>query len=330
MPWLFSTRRPDVVGLAGDRDVAELRVHHLLELERDAVDERVVDLVERQRRVLAPQHAPLDVGQQQARLRHDEREQQDRVAQHLLRQVLGVGVLEVVQQPEQLQEHLGGLAALHRVGDLADQPAHGAVADAVVDGLELLVDQERQQVAAPHFPVDDLAHRVERRVRQARELDEVEQQQVQVLEGLAQQREGGLGHRVAHELLDVGVEALLGVQVGLDVAVEAREVHLLLAQDRGGQLDHPQQGVVDEPQLLRPVARRHRARLTVGQRLGADPEEALEAPQPHLELEELRRLPGHGDLVREAPELGAEQLGARFGRAAPQVVSAVPRHRDGL
>ena len=54
MPWLFSTRVADVVGLARDRDVHQLRVDHLLELERDAVDERVVDLVERRVGVECP------------------------------------------------------------------------------------------------------------------------------------------------------------------------------------------------------------------------------------------------------------------------------------
>src|SRR6185436_18916380 len=208
----------------------------------------------------------------------------------------------------------------------ADQAAHGPVADAVVHRLELLVDQERQEVAAPHLAVDDLAHGVEGRVRQTRELDQIEQQQVQVLERLAQQRQRRLRHRVAHQLLDVRIEPLVRAQVGLDVAVEAREVHLLLAQDRRAQLDHPQQRVVDEPQLLGPVARGHRPRLALGQGLGADSEEALEAPEPHLELEELRGLAGHRDLVGEAPELVAEQLGADFGRSAPRVVSAVPRH----
>ena len=42
------------VGLAGHRDVQELGVHDLLELEGHAVDERVVELVERSARGRAP------------------------------------------------------------------------------------------------------------------------------------------------------------------------------------------------------------------------------------------------------------------------------------
>ena len=181
----------------------------------------------------------LDVGEEEARLGDDEREQQDRVAQLLLGQPRGVGVLQVVQQPEELEEHLRRLPPVRGVGDPADDPAHRPVADAVVDRLELLVDEHRHEVAAPHLAEEDLAHRLEGRVRQARQLHHVEEEQVQVPERLPHQGERRLGGRVADELLDVGVEALLDRQARLDVAVEAREVHGLLGQDRARQAAPP-------------------------------------------------------------------------------------------
>ena len=108
------------------------------------------------------------------------------------------------------------------------------VADAVVDRLELLVDEHRHEVAAPHLAVDDLAHRLEGGVRQPGELHEVEQEEVQVPEGLPQQGEGGLRRRVADELLDVRVEPLVP-QARLDVPVEPAQVRVLLAQDGAGE-----------------------------------------------------------------------------------------------
>jgi hypothetical protein len=89
-----------------------------------------------------------------------------------------------------------------------------------VHRLELLVDEHRHEVAAPDLAVDDLAHRLEGRVGQSGELHEVDEEQVQVLEGLAEQGEGGLRRRVPDQLLDVGVEALLAGQARLDEAVE--------------------------------------------------------------------------------------------------------------
>ena len=118
--------RADALRLPGHRDVGELGVDHLLELEGQAVDERVVHLVERQRRVPALEDPPLDVREEQPRLGDDEGEGEDGVPQVLLRQARRVGVLQVVQEPEELQEHLGRLAALQRVRDPADDPAHRA------------------------------------------------------------------------------------------------------------------------------------------------------------------------------------------------------------
>ena len=80
------------------------------------------------------------------------------------------------------------------------------VGDAVVDGLELLVDDQGEEGAAADLPVDHLAHRSEGRVGDARLLHEVVQDEVQVLEGLPEQGEPRLGGLLTHELLDVGVD----------------------------------------------------------------------------------------------------------------------------
>src|SRR6266571_4280954 len=126
------------------------------------------------------------------------------------------------------------------------KPIHDRIKNPAVDGLELLVDEEGQQMAAPHLPVEDRPHRGEGPVGDPGELHQVGQQQVQVLEGLAEEAEARLGGGLAEQLLDVGVERLVLLEVGLDVAVEAGEVHLLLGQDRGAELDHSQEDVVDQ------------------------------------------------------------------------------------
>jgi hypothetical protein len=201
------------------------------------------------------------------------------------------------------------------------------VADPVVDRLELLVDEHRHEVAPPDLAVQDLPHRLERRVREARQLHEVEEQEVDVLERLSEQGERRLGGGVPHELLDVGVEAFLEGQAGLDVPVEAGEVDPLLGQDRVEEVNDPHERVVDQPKLLRPVPKRQGPGLAVGQGLGADPEEALEAAEPHLELEELAGLPRLRDLVGPAPQLPPHEVRARLGRGPDAVVSRLPAQR---
>ena len=187
------------------------------------------------------------------------------------------------------------------------------VGDAVVDGLELLVDEEGQHVATPHLAVEDLAHRGEGRVGDARQLHQVLQHQVEVLEGLAQQREPRLGAGLAEQLLHVGVDHVVLLEVALDVLVEAGLVDLLLAQDGGAEVDDAQQRVVHQAQLLRPVAQRQLLGLLLGEGLVLDAEEALEAAQPHLELEQVAGLPRRAHLIEPLPHLAAEELGPRLG-----------------
>ena len=69
-------------------------------------------------------------------------------------------------------------------------------------------------------------------------------------------RQARLRGRLAQQLLDVGIDDVVLLEVALDVLVEARLVDLLLGQDRGAEVDHPQDHVVDEAQLLGPVAQR--------------------------------------------------------------------------
>ena len=132
--------------------------------------------------VHVPEHAPLDVAEEEPRLRGDEREDEDRVLERVLVEALRVRVLQVVEEPEQLQEDLGRLLALDGIGDAPDHRRHRGVLDAVVDGLELLVDEEGEEVAPPDLAVEDLPHRGEGRVGQPRELDEVHEHDVDVLE----------------------------------------------------------------------------------------------------------------------------------------------------
>src|SRR3990172_199171 len=317
----------DVLGMACHRDVGELGVDDLLELERHAVHEGVVEAVERLLHVAPPQHPFLDVREEQPRLRGDEREQQDGVAQLLVSESLGVRVLQVVEQAEELEEHLRRLPALERVPDAEDERGNRGVADAVVDGLELLVDQKRQEVAPSDLAIDQLPHRGEGGVRQPRELNEVEEEDVKVLEGLPEELERALRCRMTDELLDVRVQRLVTREGGLDVAVESREVDMLLGQDRGTQVDDAHERGVDEAQLLRPVPQGEGPRLALGQRLVPDPEEALEAPEPHLELEQLAGPARRLHLVRPAPELGAQQLRAQLRSGARMLVPSLPRHR---
>ena len=225
-----------------------------------------------------------------------------------------VGVLQVVQEPEELQEHLGGLPALQRVRDLADDPAHRPVADAVVDRLELLVDEQRDEVAAPHLAVDDLPHRQERGVRQARELHEVDQDEVQVLERLPEERERGLRRRVADELLDVGVEGL--VLPGSPSTYRSKRAEVRPAPRSGWRrrAGRPararcRRGAAP-PTSCAGRAPGSRARRAAG----PDPEEPLEAPEPHLELEELLALPAAapGPCQRRSwPRRSSERSSAR-------------------
>ena len=127
---------------------------------------------------------------------------------------------------------------------------------------------------------------------------------------LLEEGEAGLGRRLADERLDVGIHSLVAAEVALDVTVEPGEVHLLLGEDRGAELDHAQDDVVDEPELLRPVPEGERAELLVRQRLVLDAEEALEGLEPHLQLEELGRAPRLGDALRPLPELAPQEVGA--------------------
>ena len=229
-----------------------------------------------------------------------------------------------MEQPEELQEDLGRLLPLQRRLDPPDDRGHRGVADPVVDRLELLVDEEGQQVAAPHLAVEDRPHRGEGPVGDPRELDEVGQQQVQVLEGLPEEAEARLGGGLAEQLLDVGVERLVLLEVRLDVAVEAGEVHLLLGQDRGAELNDPQEDVVDQAQLLRPVAQGEGALLLVREGLVLDPEEPLEALEPHLQLEQVRRLPRGAHPLHPLAELAAQEVGSGIRRSARGFLPAIP------
>jgi anti-sigma regulatory factor (Ser/Thr protein kinase) len=311
----------DVLGLAGDGDVRELGVHDLLELEGHTVDEGVVDLGQGLLGIPSLQNPSVDVGQQEPGLRDDEGERQQGVAKRVLGEPVGVGELQVVEEPEELQKDLRRLPSLGRLRDLANELPDGGVADPVVNRLELLVDDHGHEVAPPDLAVQDLPHRVEGGVGQPGELDEVEEQQVEVLEGLPQERERRLRRGEADELLDVGIQALVPGEVRLDVAVEPGHVRLLLGQDRGAQVHDPEDRVVDQPQLLGPAPQAEGPGLPLREGLVADPEEPLEAAQPQLELEQLVRLPRRGHVVRPAAQLPAQKV-----RACPFVF----RHRARL
>ena len=103
---------------------------------------------------------------------------------------------------------------------------------------------------------------------------------------------------------------------------------MLLAQDRGRELHDAQDRVVDEAQLLGPVAQRQRARVAVGDRLAPDAEEALEAAQPHLELEQLARLAGGGHLLGPAAQLHPQQLRAGPGHGPLRALRPCPSRGD--
>ena len=293
---------PHDVRLAGHRDVQQLGVDDLLELEGQAVHVRVVELVERGVGLHGLEHPALQVGQEQPRLGGHQGEEEDRVLELVLRGPGGVRVLEVVQEAEELQEHLGRLLADQGVLDPVDGGRDGGALDAVVDGLELLVDQQGQQVAPADLAVEGLPHRRERGVRDPGEARQVLQDQVQVLQGLPQQGEPRLGGRLPQELLHVGVHHVVLLEVPLDVFVELRLVDLVLGEDGRAELHRPEDHVVHQAQLLGPVPEGELLGLPLRERLVLDPEEPLEAPEPHLQLEELVGLPR----VRpRAPSTGA-------------------------
>jgi hypothetical protein len=62
-----------------------------------------------------------------------------------------------------------------------------------VDGLELAVDEQGEEVAAAYLAVEDLPHRGEGRVGDAGDAHEVGQENVQVLEGVPEQGQPRLG-----------------------------------------------------------------------------------------------------------------------------------------
>ena len=191
-----------------------------------------------------------------------------------------------------------------------------------MDGLELLVDEEGEQGAAPDLAVDHLPHRGEGRVGDAALLHQVVQDEVQVLERLPEQGEAGLRGLLADELLDVGVDDVVLLEVALEVLVEAGQVDVLLGEDGGAQLHHAQDDVVHQAQLFRPVAQRELAHLPVGQGLVLDAEEPLEAGEPHLELEQLGLAAAPRDVVQPLPELVAQEVAPRLQRPARGVLAA--------
>jgi hypothetical protein len=76
--------RAHAVGLAGGRDVLKLGVQDLLELEGHAIDERVVELVERSLGIEAPKRPLLDEGQEHPGLGRDEGKDEHGAAQGVL------------------------------------------------------------------------------------------------------------------------------------------------------------------------------------------------------------------------------------------------------
>ena len=263
-----------------------------LQLEGQAVHERVVDLVQRAHERRSPS-APASRGSASSRRVSDvmSANEQDRVPQlapraaapgRRTRGSAAAGRARGTPWPPGAGRAGSSMPRMSR----RDRP----VADAVVDRLELLVDEHRHEVAAADLAVEDLAHGVEGRVRQARQLHQVDEQQVQVLERLAQQRERRLRRRVAH-----AASRCRGRGVSSSTAGSTRRSGRSgsgrpapRSGSRSPELDDAQERVVDEPQLLRPVAQRERA----GSRDPTSgwapmPEEALEAAEPHLELEQL-------------------------------------------
>ena len=93
---------------------------------------------------------------------------------------------------------------------------------------------------------------------------------------------------VAPTLTDTPMaERLLASEAGLDVPIEPSHVGLLVGKDRRAELNHPHDGVVDQAELLGPAPQAKGPGLALRQRLVSDPEEALEAAEPQLELEQL-------------------------------------------
>ena len=131
---------------------------------------------------------------------------------------------------------------------------------------------------------------------------------MQVLQGLAQQGEARLRRGLAQQLLDVGVDHVVLLEVALHVLVEAGQVDLVLGEDRRAELHRAQDDVVDQPQLLGPVAEGELLGLLLGQGLVLDAEEPLEAAQPHLQLEQVAGLARGHDVVHPLPELAAQEV----------------------
>ena len=205
--------------------------------------------------------------------------------------------------------------------------AMAGLVDPVVDGLELLVDEQGQEVAAPDLAVEHLPDRGEGAVGDAREAGQVHEDDVQVLQRLAQQGEARLRRGLPHELLDVRIDHVVLLEVALHVLVEAGQVDLVLGEDRGAELDRAQDDVVDQPELLRPVPEGQLLGLLLGQGLVLDAEEPLEAAEPHLQLEQVAGLARGHDVVHPLAELAAQEVRGELALGGSFIISDVGHWR---